>query len=173
MVKLVAVVCAMASLRAVTVPLRAQEVIDRVIARVNDQAITLSDARAAVGLGLVAVPPGEDATAAAARGLIDRQLMLQEVARFSPPEPAAQALASEVEALEKNAGTATQLDGLMKATGLSPARVRQLARDTLRIRAYVAQRFGASGSDPATVQRWVGDLRRRATIACQLASGVC
>ena len=161
--------CVFASLRFV-IPLPAQEVLDRVIARVNNQPITLSDARAAVGLGIVAVAPGEDAIASAARGLIDRQLMLQEVARFSPPEPAPQALIAEMEALEKPSGTAAEFVALMKSTGLTPAAVRELARDTLRIRAYVTQRFGASGSDPATIQRWVGDLRRRATIVCQLSA---
>jgi hypothetical protein len=152
-------------------PVHAQQVLDRVIARVNGQPITLTDARAAIGLGVVQAPSGGDAIAPAARELIDRLLMLQEVARFSPPEPAPQALAAEVEALEKHAGTPAALDALMTSTGLNRTRVRELARDTLRIRAYVAQRFGASGSDPATIQRWVSDLRRRATIVCQLPSG--
>lgn len=151
--------------------LSAQEVLDRVIARVNNQAITLSDARAAIGLGIVTTTPGEEAIASAARGLIDRQLMLQEVARFSPPEPAPQALTAEIETLEKHPGGVAQLETLMTSTGLTRARVRELARDTLRIRAYIAQRFGASGNDPGTIPRWVGDLRRRATIVCQLAPG--
>jgi hypothetical protein len=152
-------------------PVHAQQVLDRVIARVNDQPVTLTDARAAIGLGVVQVPSGDDAVTSAARALIDRQLMLQEVARFSPPEPAAQALAAEIEALEMRAGTPAALEALMTSTGLTRSRIRELARDTLRIRAYVAQRFGASGSDPGTVQRWVGDLRRRATVVCQLPSG--
>lgn len=146
----------------------AQDVLDRVVARVNDQPITLSDARAAAGLGVVTVAPGEDPIAAAARGLIDRQLMLQEVARFSPPEPAPRAIDAELDALEKNAGTIAQYEALMRATGLNRHRVREIARDSLRMRAYISQRFGASGNDPATVQRWVGDLRRRAAIACQI-----
>jgi hypothetical protein len=162
--------CVFASLCFV-IPLLAQEVLDRVIARVNNQPITLSDARAAVGLGIVAVASGADPIASAARELIDRQLILQEVARFSPPEPPPNILAAEVAALEKNAGTPAQFEALMKSTGLNRARVRELARDTLRIRAYISQRFGPSGGEPGTVQRWVGDLRRRATIVCQLPSG--
>ena len=35
-------------------------------------------------------------------------------------------------------------DALVLATGLDEARLRQLARETLRIRAYVAQRFGTT-----------------------------
>jgi hypothetical protein len=151
---------------------RAEEVLDRVIARVNERAITLSDAKAAIGLGLVVIPPNENQVAAAARGLIDRYLILIEVGRFSPPEPAPQALASEVATTEAKAGTPAQLEALMRATGVDRTRIREFARDTLRIRAYIAQRFGASASDPGTVDQWVRDLRRRAQITCQVAPGV-
>ena len=82
-----------------------QELLDRVIARVGGRAITLSDARAAAALGLVEIPPGADPVAAAARGLIERQLLLTEVARFSPPEPDAAAVQREVASLERRAGS--------------------------------------------------------------------
>ena len=38
----------------------------------------------------------------------------------------------------------TGLSALITATGLDEARLQQLARETLRIRAYVAQRFGTT-----------------------------
>jgi hypothetical protein len=88
------------------------------------------------------VKPGEDQQAVALQRTIDRQLQLNEVARFSPPEPPAEALNEEVAAMKARAGS--NLDALVTATGLDEEKLRQLARETLRIRAYIAQRFGAN-----------------------------
>jgi hypothetical protein len=115
----------------------AQQLLDRVVATVNGSPITLTDVNAAVGLGLA---QGE--MAAARLQLIDRQLMLGEVARFAPPEPDAATVDKEVAALKAHAGT--NLAALMAATGLDDQRIRDLARDTVRIRAYVDQRFGTA-----------------------------
>lgn len=104
--------------------------------------MTLSDVRVALGLGLVELPPGQDPQAAGLQGTIDRQLLLGEVARFSPPEPPAEAVAAEVAAMKSRAGTG--FAALASSTGLDDARLQQLARETLRIRAYIAQRFGSA-----------------------------
>ena len=122
-------------------PLGAQQLLDRVVARVDNYAITLTDVRAAVALGIVEVRPGEGEQAAAER-LVDRQLVLAEVARFAPPEPSPAALAREVAAITARAGG--RLAAIMEATGLDEGRIRDLARDNLRITAYLAQRFGPS-----------------------------
>ena len=122
--------------------LGAQQLIDRVLARVGMKAVTMTDVRAAVALGLVETRPGADAERAPLEQTIERQVVLDEVARFSPPEPAAEAVAGEVAAMKSRAGPS--LDELLRTTGLDEPRLHQLARDTLRIRAYVAQRFGTS-----------------------------
>jgi hypothetical protein len=119
--------------------LSAQQLLDRVVARVNGYAITLSDVKAALALGVVDVPPGAGDQATVDR-LVDRQLVLAEVARFAPPEPAPAAVAREVAAM--TARTGGRLAAVMQATGLDEARVRDIARDTLRIQAYLNQRFG-------------------------------
>jgi len=116
----------------------AQQLLDRVLARIGSNAITLTDVRAAVGLGLVDAKSPDDP--AALSQVIDRQLMLTEVARFPPAEPTAAAIDQQMEAMKKRAGTALQ--ELMNSTGLDEARLRDLARDTLRIQAYIMQRFG-------------------------------
>jgi hypothetical protein len=116
----------------------AQQLLDKVLARIASNAITLSDLRAAVGLGLVDAKSPDDP--AALSQLIDRQLMLTEVARFPPPEPVPAAIDQQVESMRKRAGPA--LPELMTSTGLDDARLKDLARDTLRIQAYVTQRFG-------------------------------
>ena len=122
--------------------LSAQQLLDRVVARVNGYAITLSDVNAALALGVVEAPEGAGRETTATARLIDRQLMLAEVARFAPPEPDMAALDRETAAMKARAGT--RLASVMQATGLDEPRIRDLARDTLRIQAYLNQRFGTT-----------------------------
>jgi len=119
--------------------LTAQQLLDRVVARVNRHTITLTDMKAAVALGLVDVPPEAGEQAVVDR-LVERQLVLTEVARFAPPEPSPAAVAREVEVLKARAGG--RLAAIMETTGVGEERLRDLARDTLRIEAYLNQRFG-------------------------------
>ena len=131
--------------------LGAQQLIDRVLARVGTNPVTMTDVRITLELGLVEAS-GENRQTAALDRTIDRQLQLNEVARFSPPEPPPAAIAEEVAAMKMRAGTG--LSALMTSTGLDEARLQQLARETLRIRAYIAQRFGT------TVQATEDEARR-------------
>ena len=122
--------------------LHAQQLLDRVLARVGGVAITQSDVDAALALGIVEAEPGQDRFASGTRQLIDRQLLLAEVARFPPPEPSDERIAEAVARMRERAGAS--FDAVMKRTGLDEQRVRQLARDSLRIQAYVEQRFGTT-----------------------------
>ena len=126
----------------VSMPLAAQELLDQVVARVGTVAITLTDARAAIGLGLVEVPSGVDPTTTAIAGLIDRQLVLAEVERFPPPEPPSAAVVIFADAMRTRAGA--DLAVLAQATGFDEARLTQAARDSARIDAYLEQRFGTN-----------------------------
>src|SRR5687767_2926272 len=74
--------------------------------------------------------------------LIDRVLQLNDVARFPPPEPPAAAVTEEVAWMKMRSGPG--LNELMTSTGLDEARLQLLARETLRTRAYIAQRFGTT-----------------------------
>jgi hypothetical protein len=116
----------------------AQQPLDRVLVRIGTTPITLSDVKAAVGLGLVAASSPDDP--AALTQVVDRQLMLMEVTRFPPAEPAAAAIDQQLNAMRKHAGSA--LPDLLASTGVDEAGLRELARDTLRIQAYISQRFG-------------------------------
>ena len=116
-------------------PVTAQQLLDRIVARVNRTAITLTDVNAAIALGLVD-PSG------AIDQLIDRQLVLGEVVRFLPPEPPAAAVAVEAGSLTTNAGS--RLPDVMASTGIDEARIREIARENLRIQAYLNQRFGVT-----------------------------
>src|SRR3982750_831450 len=79
----------------------AQTLVDRVVARVNGTVILLSDVRAAVRFGLVdAAADLEDAV----EQMVQRALLVEEVNRFPPPEPATEALDAEVARLRARAG---------------------------------------------------------------------
>jgi hypothetical protein len=118
----------------------AQQLLDRVLARVDGYPITLTDVQAAIGLGVIQVPAGPDAVAAGTVRMIERQLELAEVQRFPPPEPDAAAVMREAARLKMNAGA--RLPALMQSTGLTEQRLTDIARDDLRIAAYLDQRFG-------------------------------
>lgn len=122
-------------------PLGARQLLDRFVARVNGEVVTLTDVKAAVALGVVEVPAG-GGELEAIEPLIGRQLILAEVARFAPPEPAAADVARETATLIAHAGP--RLAVVMESTGIDEARIRDIARDNLRIRAYLDQRFGAT-----------------------------
>lgn len=123
----------------------AQDVIDRVMAIVAGQVITLSDVRAALALGIVESRP-PDVEGNATQQLIDRALMLQEVARFLPPEPAAAAIDARTAQVRARFASPAEFDRMTALTGLDAIRLRDLVRDDLRIQAYLTQRFGASGT---------------------------
>jgi hypothetical protein len=119
----------------------AQQLLDRIVARVDGNAITLTDVRAAIALGIAGMSAavGE---AAATELLIDRQLMLAEVERFAPPEPSPSAVAVEAGVMTARIGG--DLGTLTRETGVDDARIREIARDTLRIQGYLNQRFGTA-----------------------------
>ena len=123
-------------------PVSSQQLLERVVARVNGYAITLTDVRAAFALGVVEAPAGADGEAVATDRLIDRQLVLAEVSRFAPPEPDAVLIATEAARIAERAGSG--LAALMASTGIDEAIIRDIARDNLRIQAYLDQRFGAT-----------------------------
>jgi len=133
------------------VAVHAQQLIDRVLARIGTSAVTMTDVRASIELGLIEVKPGEDAQAVALQRTIDRQLQLNEVARFSPPEPSVAAIRDEMTTMKARAGS--RLPALVTDIGLDDAKLEQFARETLRIRAYIAQRFGTSGQATADEAR--------------------
>ena len=133
-------------------PLSAQ-LLDRIVARVSGAAITQTDVDAAVGLGVI-----EGQGDAATQQLIDRRLSLAEVARFPPAEPTDAAIAELVATMKMRAGAG--YEALLTRTGLDEPRVRDLARDTLRIRAYIDQRFGISAQASTQEARIYYDTHR-------------
>ena len=123
-------------------PLGAQQLLDRIVARVDGYAITLTDVNAALELGVIEAPPDDTRMAVATQRMIERRLVLAEVARFAPPEPETAAIDRAVDLMRGRVGE--RLDAVMTSTGIDQVRIRELARDTLRIQAYLSQRFGTT-----------------------------
>jgi hypothetical protein len=117
------------------------EIIDRVLAVVDGAVITQSDVTAAMDLGLVPRATTGDATAAALTRLIDRQLMLAELERYAPSEPAADAVEREVQNVRARFPSAGAYASALAQVGLDEQQVRRTLSDDLRLKAYLDQRF--------------------------------
>ena len=116
----------------------AQQLLDRVLARIGTEAITQTDVEALVEFGLIEAR--SPTVPAAVQQAIDRQLILKEVARFPSAGPPAADVEQKLAAMKARVGD--RLGQIMQITGLDEDRLRGLARDTLRIRSYLQQRFG-------------------------------
>ena len=127
------------------------EVIERIMAVVSGQPIVLSDVTAALRFDLTPpAPAGTDPVAWTVDRLVERTLMLSEVERYQPPEPAAAEIDRHVAALEQRAGSAAALDATLSALGLTRDRLRAYIRDDLRIATYLNERFNSAAEPPET-----------------------
>lgn len=146
--------------------LRADEVIDRVMAVVAGDIILLSDVRAARELGLVERGAEPDPDREVLTRLIDRALMLDEVDRYAPPAPADEAVEAALGAVRSRFESPAAFQAALTRVGLEDLHLREIVRENLRIQSYLSQRFPA---DSDTRQReliaeWLAGLRRRAEI---------
>ena len=142
------------------VPASAQQLLDRVVARVGTSAITQTDVEAAVAFGVVAQKDADGR--GPVQQLIDRRLILAEVGRLPPPEPSEAEVAALMATMKTAAGEGAP--AIMKRTGVDDKRLAELARDTLRIRGYIQQRFGSGARGEQQLARWLSDLRARGDI---------
>lgn len=133
------------------------ELLDRTLALVGGQPITLSDVRLVIALRLIDDTRGS--LAEVTSRVVDRELILREVRRYAPAGPEESAVEARVEGIRK------QLDGALPAVlathGFSDTRLRAWIRDDLRTQAYLAQRF-ASASVPSDAEVAAAYTRQRA-----------
>ena len=120
------------------------QVIDRVLANVDGHLVTLSDVRTTTTLGLTQAGTGTSARDAALDRWIERLLVLQEVDRFAPPEPAAAAIDARTAAVLAPLGTPDAARATLALLGVDEAWVRLWVRDDLRIQTYTEQRFAGA-----------------------------
>lgn len=135
----------MALVLSMAMSLSAAPVIDRVLAVVSGSIITLSDANAAIALGMVNTAGAVDPIRSALDQLIERSLMLAEMERYGPPQPAAAEVDARVRVLRTRAGGEAHLQQTLAAVGFTEEQLRQIARDDLRLQDYLNQRFAAPG----------------------------
>ncbi len=140
---------------------QAPELIDRTLAIVSGRTITLSDARTALALGLV---EGTAVDRDVVQRLVDRELMLREADRYSPPEPTEAEVQEGLDAARAKAGGDAALDRILAAGGLNRDRLRTWIRDDRRIANYLRQRFAVDERRADLIADWISDLRRRAQI---------
>ena len=151
---------------AIVAPLRLHaEVIDRVLAVAAGQVITLSDVTAARDLGLQSAGNAADPVRAILVRLVDRELMLAEVERYAPPEPAPEAIERELTAIRARFPSADGFDAALRRSGYDEKHVRETIRQDLRLRAYLDQRFtSADERRQALIDEWLAGLRRRGNV---------
>jgi hypothetical protein len=161
------------------------EIIDRVLAILPGQIITLSDVQAALDLGLVEAAQGADPIASGLSVVIDRVLMLNEVRRVMPPEPSATAVEARIARIRQRFDSPAALSRVLLASGIDETVLSVYAADDLRLASYLDERFSAA-SQPTDVEvrqageaarprlaaerrqnlvsAWVAELRRRADV---------
>jgi len=138
------------------------ELVDRTLALVGGQPITLSDARGALALGLIdagPAPPPQIRDAAAR--LIQRELILREVQRYAPGAPSDAVVDARLEQVRKRFPDAAAMNRVLEANGFSEARLRGWLRDDLRTESYLAQRF-ASATTPTDAELAAAYARSKA-----------
>jgi hypothetical protein len=131
------------------------EVVDRVVAMVGSQVVTLSDVRAVEAFGLTPASAKTDAAGDARRQWINRLLMLGEVERYSGPEPEKAAVDRRLAEIRAAFASPAAYAQALARTAMSDERLRGVVTDNLRIESYVDQRFSAAAQPtPDEVQRY-------------------
>jgi hypothetical protein len=133
------------------------EVIDRILAIVGGQVVTLSDASIALAVGTVDATGAADPIEAAMNGLIERRLVLVEVDRYALPEPAGAAVDAKLAELRAAMAARIPAHETLARLGLDEDRLREIARNDLRIAAYLDQRFGVVQPTEAEVLEFYRD----------------
>jgi hypothetical protein len=123
------------------VPARGAQLVDRVIAVVSGTVLMLSDARAAIALGLFEPGAARDPIEAAMRWLIDRQLVLDEAGRGDRVDVDPAALAQALDAVRQRFPSEDGYRRALAGLGLDDRALQRLVRDTLVARLYVERRF--------------------------------
>jgi hypothetical protein len=142
--------------------LSGQEVIDKVLSRVNGQIVTLSDLRQCRTLKLLAVDADTDE--AYQRELENRLLILREIARSAGADPDQSAIAARRREWESALGAGPALNDRLANAGMSVEALESWLANDVRIRAYLDQRFSSTPSPErqTVIRHWVDMLRQRA-----------
>ena len=120
------------------------QVIDRVLAVVSGTVILMSDARAALSLGLFDAGKAADPVEAAMRWLIDRRLVLDEAGRGGRVDVDPAAIDRDADQVRQRFSSEDAYRRALEGLGLDDAGVRRLVREALTVRKYVEDRFDSA-----------------------------
>jgi len=134
------VLCAFFSLAAVS----HAELIDRVVASVNNDVVTLSELRQAVAFNaaLGGKGNGRQLERETREGLINGRLLLQEAYRLKFAEASEQDIAAEVGRLRQRLGSDDAYQAFLDRTGLTEERLGRMLGDRLLIERFVEKKIG-------------------------------
>jgi hypothetical protein len=139
------------------------ELIERTLAIVGGQAITLSDVRAALALGLIETAT-DNAIPAGTRRLIERALVLREVERYAPPEPPEAAVDARLRETTARFPSLDAYHAALASAAFTEEQLRHWLRDDVRMAAYINQRFTDAERRADLMADWIADLRRRTPV---------
>ena len=140
------------------------DLIERTLALVGGQPITLGDTRAATALGLLDANLSPSSNVLSR--MVDRELILREVQRYGPAAPGETAVDARLEEIQKRFPDAAAMNRVLDSTGFTEVRLRSWIRDDLRAQAYLAQRFASATAATRIelINDWLADLRRRTDV---------
>jgi hypothetical protein len=117
------------------------ELIDRVLAKVGERVVTLSDVRMVQRFGLIDAGASDRVVL---DRLIERFLVLEEVERFAPAEPPAADVQQRADVVRGRFASEEEFASALRLSGIEAARIHQWARNDLRIEQYLEQRFAGT-----------------------------
>ena len=137
-------ICALALLCLLAQPaLRAQEVIDRIVARIENDVILLSDIRLLAQYQLLVDGKSESDPDILNR-LIDQWIVRSEALVAHTPQPSDSEIDRGVQRLQKGFASIDDYEARRKLAGLSEAEVRQLTAQQIYLNNYLDSRFRPS-----------------------------
>lgn len=135
-------------------PLSAQQVVDRIVARVEDDIILLSEVRELGRYQQLVEGQAASDTRLLDR-LIDQWIVASEAAAAHYPRPSEAKVDRALERLEKQLGGADAYRGRLRELGLSAAAVRRLVERQMYLARYLAYKFRpAVQVDAAAIEKY-------------------
>jgi peptidyl-prolyl cis-trans isomerase SurA len=128
-----------------TIPMTVRaELIDRVVAAVNNEVITLSDLQQAVAFNaaLGGKGNGKQLEQETLEGLINGRLLLQEAYRLRFTEVSEQDIAAEVGRLKQRLGSDDAYRSFLDRTGLTEERLSRMLGERMLIERFVEKKIG-------------------------------
>jgi hypothetical protein len=157
----------MAMALAACLQLTAQEVVDRIVARVENDVILLSEVRALSRYQLL-VEGKSESDAAVLDRLIDQWVVRTEAETARFPRPADGEIEKGMELLANSFASPAEFEARKKQAGLSDAEIRSLVTQQLYLRGYLDSRFRPAAQVDAKA---VEDFYQNAVVPTAKARG--